>query len=272
MATIIIHGTMTSSRADKAGFWWWHEDSGFCRALSEGLLKAGDTADVWHVDGIDVSAHAGIPAEQNSPFLVRHGRFLWTGLNQPELRRIAGKELALYLNLIRKTAPAEPIRIVAHSHGCNVVKIASAHRALDSNVFIGSAVFLACPHFQAKGLGFRGDIPYRLEPSRFGRILNLYSSQDSVQVGIAKSLPSLWGGGLFEWSPKAHRIDPDPRAQHIYENYQVTTGDSGIDAHTAMHAEEIGYMAGLWIGDPDYFAAAASGTKLLSAAREQDGG
>ena len=263
MATLVIHGTMTSQRADRAGFWWWHPDSGFCRELNRGLNEAGSQPDVWRVGGTDVDQHRVIPSEQNSPFMTRHGRFLWTGLDQPELRRLAGRELALYLNLIHAADPTEPIRIVAHSHGCNVVKIASAHRSLKRDIVIDSAVFLACPHFKAEGVGFLGTTPYKLDPSRFGRILNLYSKHDSVQIDIAKRLPSLWGGGLFEWAPKAHRCDPDARVQDLYENYQVSTEEVGIDAHKAMHAEEIGYLAGLWIGSPEYFARTIGNTDRL---------
>ena len=271
MATLIVHGTMTSKRADQAAFWWWHPDSGFCQALNRGLADAGDLPDVWRVGGVDVGCHTEIQARQNGPFMTCQGRFLWTGLDQPELRRIAGKQLAHYLNLIHSLAPNEPIRIVAHSHGCNVVKAASSHRTLQQGISIASAVFLACPHFKGEGLGFSGNIPYRLNPGRFGRILNLYSKQDSVQIDIAKRVSSLWGGGLFEWAPTAHRCDPDARAQDIYDNRQIATEDTGVKAHAAMHAEEIAYLAGLWIGSPDYFDNALANTSRLPVPAEHNG-
>ena len=271
MATLIVHGTMTNQRADRAGFWWWHPESGFCQALNRGLIDAGDLPDVWQVDGADVSTHAAIQMRHNGSFTTHQGRFLWTGLDQPELRRIAGKQLAHYLNLIHEIAPDETIRIVAHSHGCNVVKIASAARSLHRHIFIDSAVFLACPHFKGEGVGFLGNIPYRLNPGRFGRILNLYSKRDSVQVDIARRVPSLWGGGLLEWAPTSHRCDPDARAQDLYENHQIATEDSGVKAHASMHAEEIAYLAGLWIGSPDYFDNALANTNRLPVPADHTG-
>lgn len=263
MTTIVIHGTMTTQRADKAGNWWWHPNSSFCTSLDTGLSDSENMADVWHVDGYDVEQHPELPIKQNRPFMVRHGRFLWSGLNQPDFRRSAGKELALYLNLIHQTAPDEPIRIVAHSHGCNVVKIASSHRALNDDIYIERAVFLACPHFEGVGLGFKGKYPYQLNLDRFGGILNLYSEEDSVQIDVASVLPSVLGGGLFEWAPTAYRTDPDPDAQAIYDDWSIPTEDSGTNAHTAMHGASLGYLSGLWIGDPDYFKKVIQNTDLL---------
>ena len=58
---------------------------------------------------------------------------------------------------------------------------------------------------------------------------------------------------MFEWAPTAYRLDQDPEAEDIYDNCWVATEDSGTGAHTAMHGRSIGYLAGLWIGDPQYF-------------------
>ncbi len=73
------------------------------------------------------------------------GPYEWTGGSEG-LARGAAVWLAAYLNALRSVTD-EPIRIVAHSHGCNVVKLASMLPELDSSVIVESAVFLACPHF-----------------------------------------------------------------------------------------------------------------------------
>jgi predicted alpha/beta hydrolase family esterase len=96
-------------------------------------------------------------------------------------------ELVQYLNRLRRETD-EPIRIIAHSHGCNVVKLASMSRELSADVHISKAVFLACPHFweanyeaeeptsvldkfKFKRLRPHGrKYRYRASPERFGRI------------------------------------------------------------------------------------------------------
>ena len=103
----------------------------------------------------------------------------------------ASTELARYLETLSEISPGERIDIVAHSHGCNVVK--QATQELQHQVPVGRVIFLACPHFvdvQDQSL------PYRLNPHLFenhgGRpVLNFYSQEDTVQISIAGTLPEL---------------------------------------------------------------------------------
>ncbi len=251
MATIVIHGTMTTSAASAAD-WWWnsYDPGGFLWGVRKGLVEAGGADDVWCVGGTDVSELEAFANPRNGA--AHAGRFLWTGMNQGSFRRGAAKELAHYLNTIAALSPGEPIRILAHSHGCNVVKAASAQRSLSREVWIEQAVFMACPHFVARA-GFRGPFPYRLDAGRFGSILNLSSPNDTVQDSIAERLPGLLGPDWLEGAPEAHRTEQDPDAAPLYQSWEIPTEDSGVAAHTAMHGSLIGYLAGLWLAGNESF-------------------
>lgn len=78
---------------------------------------------MWEVGGTDVQDLAAFTSTR--AFANHAGRFLWSGFDQGAFRRGAGKELARYLNAIVERTD-EPLRVVAHSHGCNVVKAARA--------------------------------------------------------------------------------------------------------------------------------------------------
>ena len=145
--------------------WWWNSwgDRGFLRGLAEGMTEAGGGHDVWRVGGRPVADWQQLQSRK----LAQHqGHFRWAGSNMPAVRDAGADQLVDYVNTV-STLTDEPLRIIAHSHGCNLVKSASSHRQLSNGVFIDRAVFLACPHFAAEsggGLSF----PYRLGPCRFG--------------------------------------------------------------------------------------------------------
>jgi hypothetical protein len=296
MTTIVIHGTLA-----KGSCWYWGSwgEGGFCRALALGMRDVSRRVDhdIWRVHGQDVSTVAGL---QQGPWSIWHGipkdlasvdgRFEWTGGPQGLDRGAAAIWLARYLNRVR-TLTNERIRIIAHSHGCNVVKLASSHDELSPDVFIDRAVFLACPHFSEKA--YRVEEPknwtdkfdigkqmpkecgrrfrYRVDPRRFGSILNVYSERDSVQVDLAE----VWSGGpapqtgqvlndlwtmlktadVYE-QPEASRTDPDPDAAHLYENLAVKVAPdcSGIEAHGLMHGATIARFVGRWLDSDDGMA------------------
>jgi hypothetical protein len=105
---------------------------------------------------------------------------------------------------------------------------------------------------------------YRASPQRFGKILNLYSARDEVQVDVAKSMSGGVGpmtghllddflrilrtGDLYEL-PEADRTDSDPLALDLYENFAVPTAKEcgEIAVHTAMHGATVGKLCGLWL-------------------------
>lgn len=263
MATIIVHGTMTTCPAHHLSWWWrsWGE-GGFLNGLAEGLTAVGGSEDIWKVGGVLVEQIEELRPRWNfwtgrlGQFSQHNGYFMWVGGDSYAERDAGAMHLARYLSKIKEIAPGEPLRLVAHSHGCNVVKKASAHPKLAASVHIDRAVFLACPHFATHLLhADEWFYPYRLDPRRFGRILNLYSERDSVQTSIAESLPStLLSTNWREWTPpKAHRLEQDPQARRIYENHPFATMDTGIPAHAALHGVTAGRLIGLWVAGADTY-------------------
>jgi len=260
MTTIVVHGTQTH-RSAVAGTWWWNSwhEGGFLDAVSQGMRHASGSHDVWRVNGVPVADVPELTATKSfwtlsfrPRSLSQHqGHFLWSGAAMGVARDAAASAFVDYLNAIRALT-REPIRIIAHSHGCNVVKTASAARKLDRSIYFERTAFLACPHFFTPNAvaGYR--VPCKLAPNRFGRILNLYSPSDAVQVDVASHLSGqVITASLAEMqSPTAYRTEQDVDAQHLYENvaFEVASDCSGTQAHTVAHGSLLGAVVGAWIG------------------------
>jgi hypothetical protein len=261
MTTIIVHGTLGASNR-----WWlnsWGE-RGFCSAVARGMTQVAGGHDLWHVNSIPVSKQPTLNVRGNwlygrigQRFSHLDGHFFWSGMNSAREREGAGAALAHYLNAIRQLTN-EPIRIIAHSHGCNAVKYASSSGALANNVRIDRAVFLACPHFREslkqKPAGYK--FHYKVAPNRFGRILNLYSARDTVQLNLAQSQPELFGVSLrMDYAATSSRQDLDPDVARLYENREIVVADNcgGTAAHTVMHGAAVGYLAGAWLASGRFF-------------------
>lgn len=272
MATLVIHGTMTFRGAQHARWWWdsWYE-GGFLNSVAQAMTDAAGFHDVWTVNGTPVSQ---IPELQMKWSLwtgtlgqlsTHQGHFRWAGSDDYNVRSAGAYQLARYLNQVAALAPRERINVVAHSHGCNIVKMASSDPNLAGNVYIDKAVFLACPHFEARGPGVNY-YSYEANPNRFGAILNLFSEADSVQVGFADLLPGIPGYRAKDFPPpKAHRQDQDPRVAHLYDNWRIPTEATSTLAHTVMHSAAIGFLVGRWLATKQGFDAilASGGNQLL---------
>ena len=259
MTTIVVHGTQTH-RSAIAGTWWWDSWSGtgFLNAVASGMEQVSGGHDVWLINGVPVAQVPELTATRSfwslsmkPRSLSQHqGHFLWSGAAMGIARDAGASALVDYLNVVR-TLTGEPLRIIAHSHGCNLVKQASASRKLAPDVFIDQAVFLACPHFFTPNAvaGYR--VPYQLAPNRFGRILNLYSPSDTVQVNVAAHLSgqAITASIAEMQAPSAYRTEQDPNARHLYEDaeYAVAQGCSGTQAHTVAHGHILGVPVGVWL-------------------------
>jgi hypothetical protein len=269
MTTLIIHGTL-------AGGATWYKSSwsgrGFLAGLRKGMIAADGSEDIWTVNGERIDNVQGL------------GTFKWSGSHEGSGRGYAAIALVNYLNQLHEITD-EPIRIIAHSHGCNVVKLASSLPDLAASVFIDQAVFLACPHFSEVGvnsepladwkdsLSFKKLaehnkdaaplLRYAINPNRFRRILNLYSKQDVVQVPLAQAFGattvpmtgSFWNNfkaalvtGITEY-PTAARRDIDPNARHLYDDLEleISGQGTGLAAHSALHGYEVGAFCGDWL-------------------------
>lgn len=215
---------------------------------------ASGSEDVWKIGGVPVSQVAQLATEKwslltgNAGKLTTHqGHFFWSGADSSIDREAGASAFVQYLNRVHQIAPSEPLRLVAHSHGCNVVKMASSSNALHPGIRIQRVVFLACPHFVAQS-GNQQVFPYRLSPNRFGKILNLFSEADTVQTTLAEAFRGPFGYHVSDYLPTgAHRWDQDPTARAKYEDCKIPTVDQGTKAHTAMHGLVTGILAGFWL-------------------------
>lgn len=296
MTTIIVHGTLA-----KGSTWYWDSwgPDGFCRALADGMQEQGAPHDIWRVMGQPVSEFSALnpeikwrPMSGTSGILQTvDGRYEWTGTPEGIARGAAAIWLTRYLNALRSVAD-EPIRIVAHSHGCNVVKLASDLPELSDEVHIERAVFLACPHFWEENYEFeqpetwqdRVDISKQMKPKRvgkkfryrasidrFGDILNIYSERDKVQLELAEKLSGSYApqtGGFLQnlrkmfvtldvyERPHGTRIDEDPQAAGLYENLAlpVEKDCSGVAIHSVLHGAVVGKAIGRWLNSSDTMA------------------
>lgn len=267
MTTIVVHGTQTHRSAAQGTWWWssWH-GGGFLDAVAKSMQRVAQHHDVWRINGVPVSQVSELTATRSfwtlslrPRSLSQHkGHFIWSGAAMSVAREAASSAFVQYLNAIRALT-REPLRIIAHSHGCNVVKMASAARSLSPDVHFESVAFLACPHFFTPNAAAGYRVPYRLAPQRFGRILNLYSPSDEVQVEIASTLSGqMIAASIAEMqAPTAYRTEQDGNAQHLYENVEVAVARDcdGRQAHTVMHGALIGAPVGAWL---------ASGASFMS--------
>jgi hypothetical protein len=254
MATIVIHGTMTILPSKFSHWWWdsWYE-RGFLDSVRKGMLAVAGRHDLWTVGGQPVSQIEALRMKWSfwkgykGQAPTHQGHFIWGGADDYISRKAGAFHLVLYLNKLVELAPEEPLSVIAHSHGCNILKMASSNADLIPSIRFRRAVFLACPHFEARSL--EGPIySYRANPSRFGKILNLSSEGDTVQVGFADTIPGMPGPNLHDWyPPKAYRTDRDPRAAPLYDSWNLSTQDQGKDAHTVMHGAAVGGLVGCWI-------------------------
>ena len=269
MTTVVIHGTLANGASWYKSSWSGH---GFLAGLQQGMLAETGTEDIWTVNGADVGAIPDL------------GIFEWSGSHEGSGRGFAAQQLAKYLSRLCEYT-SEPIRVIAHSHGCNVLKLATALPEIADHVFIEKAVFLACPHFSEAGtnpekmanwqdkfsfkkLAEHGRAAprlfrYAMNPERFGRILNMYSEQDAVQVKLAQlfgsTLPPMTGtmwnnfkagmttGGM-EY-PTSTRTDLDPNTNGLYEDLalHISGRGSGTTAHSALHGFNAGRFCGVWL-------------------------
>lgn len=229
---------------------------------------AGAPPQVWRIGDFHVSAFKELRPKgsrnwlwmpKHPPFANREGRFFWSGADLHGAGRLEGaKQLARYLETLASLAPDETIHVIAHSHGCNIVKHAT--RELEAPVKLGRIALLACPHFVDVQTG---DCVYRLNREVLGDfkkpVLNFYSPQDTVQTTVAELLadlgmppgmPGLPGTG-FPGTPlvKAHRTEQDPATKDLYEDFEVAyDGGEGTSAHGAVHCAEVGRFLGYWFG------------------------
>ena len=253
MCTIVIHGTQSRDES------WWivKRPGGFLDALAQGMRQGGKEADVWMIDERPIADFAPPPSPPDGePFEHIDGHFRWSGEFGHEARMRDGKRLARYLESLSQIHPSEPINVIAHGHGCNLVKIATHY--VQPGTLLGRAVFLGAPYCEIVD----GDqpFPYRLSAQSLSRdvagaapVLNVYSQEDVVQVDWTDCFPDQDQPGE-DWEHRlttlynAHRVDPDPYASYAYDNVELPTRlGAGPHVHLAMHGPTTGLLTGFWL-------------------------
>jgi hypothetical protein len=258
VSTIVIHGTLARNEA------WWRDvaASDFLTALADGMAAGGrDRHDVWTIAGRPVSQFAelqpvaarGFFGTKQPPFNQIGGHFCWSGENVHRERLDGGLALARYLEVLAGISPDEPIDIVAHSHGANLVKVATCEAG--RQVRFGQLVFLAAPHCGKAQVSWAEVNYYRLHASWANggppRVLNIYSAADPVQTRIAGGAPDSRGTppGFPGWTPvfDAFRVEQDEQLQGVYEDMEVAAVARGVAEHGMLHNAAIGKLVGLWL-------------------------
>jgi hypothetical protein len=255
MCTIVVHGTHGRNES------WWllKRPGGFLDALAQGMRQGGREPDVWMMNDRPLAEFAPPPPPPNGePFEHLDGAFRWCGERGHEPRVRDGVRLARYVEALSQVHPSEPINVVAHGHGCNLVKVASHY--VRPGVLLGRAVFLGAPYCEIV-VGGGQPFPYRLSPQSLSRdaagaapVLNLYSQEDAVQLDWSDCFPEQNAQNRqYRQAPmtqvhNAHRVDPDPYTRHAYDNVELPTRlNPGPHVHAAMHGPTAGLIAGYWL-------------------------
>lgn len=154
--------------------------------------------------------------------------YAWTGANKTTARKAAGEKLADFINTYLDLK-SQKLICVSHSHGCNVVNIASNHI---KNGFIELIIHYASP--------IREDdtaAPYI--PTHFKKLLSFYSIHDPVQMlGENTSARDLIDKVIRPFSKKDYPTTSKP--ERLYkkaaQNGEVYNIDTLVDGSYPSHS------------------------------------
>lgn len=138
--------------------------------------------------------------------------FNWSGGNSRGDRTRAAAELAAFIS--GRLKEGEPLNIVAHSHGGNVVKEYTARK---DAARISTFVALGTPQ--------RAD--YSIDRSRVKKYVNVYSNNDSVQTR---------GGGEHTWPTEWGSAG---RTDSAASNVDVSVVDGVKIGHSDLHTDRV---------------------------------
>jgi RHS repeat-associated protein len=256
LISIIIHGTFASKTS------WWTRNGGFATNLDAVL------GDVWK-----------IRTDGYKPFDL----FSWSGENSHSARITSGHDLACYIIKIRSKYPKEPINIIAHSHGGNVVW--EALRVLYKNkqkrkYRVTNVAFIATPQIKITyGSWYTHRWYEYLYASMEGmwmiqnKAYNFYSIEDSVQTfgadlidGIdEKDIPN----SSLEWGDS---ISADRTVNYIRNNFSIGTDVGPKDAHSVLHSANMGRYIGYILSCSNHAEAAKKATMTFPITNDDDTG
>jgi RHS repeat-associated protein len=138
--------------------------------------------------------------------------FRWSGDNTKVGRAEAAKQLQAFIDKHRKSG--EPLNIVAHSHGGNVVKAYTQSKGAQQ---VDTLITLGTPQ--------RSD--YKLNSAMVGSYINVFSRADNIQT-----LGDKW------WAAGANRAGrTDPLAQNVDVTH--ANGSPAGVGHSELHTPEV---------------------------------
>jgi pimeloyl-ACP methyl ester carboxylesterase len=200
----VVHGSNAHTwwrRLANGGYPWWRRWSVFC---------------------LDLRRTFGRECE------VRE--FRWSGNNTHQARMDAGTELA---RIISSESQVRKIHIIGHSHGGNVA-LAGVNHLQPGRV--ETLVLLANPHMAIAGAW----LYWGNAPENVPHIWNLYSPEDNVQCGLARTFHGVSG------TNRRHVI-----VQRTYDGTHSQRVQNGVihwdkphAAHRAMHSGAVGSVEG----------------------------
>lgn len=137
--------------------------------------------------------------------------YAWSGHLSDEDREHGGLQLANFLNTFGKNY--QKITVIAHSHGCNVVNIAS--HTLKPGIKIDKAIYFAGP--------VREDEKDIYKPTeKIRKIYNFYSTNDPVQLVGSLSLPT-FGARMWDFYT-GRRYNTDREIPNIINIDSISNG------------------------------------------------
>lgn len=167
--------------------------------------------------------------------LVAHSRmqtcdvvsWSWNAYNSHIEREHAGKQLAELID--KQHHNYDHVITIGHSHGCNVINIASHHL---KKTYIDTAIYFACP--------VRGDNKDYIPTDRIKTIYNFYSSADKIQWVGAIDDTSYYTmfGSFIAGSP---RLLDSNRA-----DINIINIDTKADGITMGHSSILGALGALY--------------------------
>ncbi len=143
--------------------------------------------------------------------------------NTVQARDKAGKTLAAFLDNYA-FAPGEPLILIGHSHGGNVIKAATQN--YNGNKPIGSVVFLGTPHNDNQTLDTN-------KLASGAPVLNVYDKNDAVQNGWARlnSKRPMFNPNLTQVLPNVKNLQVDTlniTQPKVFNQYNRNNSDVAV--------------------------------------------
>jgi RHS repeat-associated protein len=182
LLTLLVHGTYATDAE------WVKSNSDYARALEQ----AGINDIQKNAKGNDIEV------------------FQWSGNNTKAARTAAAKELAEFINKLRRENPDEKINVVAHSHGGNVATGATQKAKIDNLVLLGTPFMSSMS--ASPGSAYKICALYEPNLDNVNSIAVFFSFADPVQT---------W------WASQVGWIGESSQSARIFSGQDMSIGGEG---------------------------------------------